>query len=131
MQRSVTEAIRTQIQPSKPRREITYITNSQNTMRTYGQPSEQLLPKRWRLSNRYRTKNNMKTHKVKCHRNSDKKQQQATENHNKTTTLERSVMNYMGRGLKHALRRQTRPQFLKWYKTFIWLLGSHDNPLTR
>ena len=42
MQGSGTEAIRTQIQPSKPKREITKITNSQNTMRTYGQPSEQL-----------------------------------------------------------------------------------------
>ena len=27
----------------------TYITNSQNTKRTYGQPSEQLFPKRWPL----------------------------------------------------------------------------------
>ena len=36
-----TEAIRTQIQPSKPKREITKITNSQNTNRTYGLPSEQ------------------------------------------------------------------------------------------
>ena len=34
MQRSGTEAIRTQIQPSKPKREITKITNSQNTKRT-------------------------------------------------------------------------------------------------
>ena len=42
MQRSGTEAIRTQIQPSKRKREITKITNSQNTNRTYGQPSEQL-----------------------------------------------------------------------------------------
>ena len=31
MQRSGTEEIRTQIQPSKPKREITYITTSQNT----------------------------------------------------------------------------------------------------
>ena len=30
MQRPGTEAIRTQIQPSKPKREITKITNSQN-----------------------------------------------------------------------------------------------------
>ena len=45
MQRSGTEAIRIQIQPSKPKREITNITNSQNTKRTYGQPSEQLFPK--------------------------------------------------------------------------------------
>ena len=46
MQRSVTEAIGTQIQSSKPKREITKITNSQNTKRTYGQPSEQLFSKR-------------------------------------------------------------------------------------
>ena len=32
---------------------------------------------------------------------------------------------------KHILRCQPRPQFLKWYKTFSWLFGSHDNPLTR
>ena len=44
MQRSGTKAIRTQIQPSKPRREITRITNSQNTKRTYGQSSEHLFP---------------------------------------------------------------------------------------
>ena len=46
--RSGTEAIRTQIQPSKPKREIMKrkTTNSQNTKRTYGQPSEQLFPKR-------------------------------------------------------------------------------------
>ena len=50
MQRSETEAIRTQIQPSKPKREITKITNSQNTKRSYGQPSDQLFPKRWPLS---------------------------------------------------------------------------------
>ena len=54
MQRSGTEAIRTQLQPSKSKREITNITSSQNTKRTYGQPSEQLL--RWPLSNRNRTK---------------------------------------------------------------------------
>ena len=42
MQRSGSEAIRTQLQPLKPKREITNITNSQNTKRTYGQPSEQL-----------------------------------------------------------------------------------------
>ena len=37
MQKSGTKAIRTQIQPSKPKREIIKITNSQNTKRTYGQ----------------------------------------------------------------------------------------------
>ena len=46
MQRSGLEAIRTQIQPSKPKWEITNITNIQNTKRTYGQPSEQLFPNR-------------------------------------------------------------------------------------
>ena len=39
MQRTGTEAIRTQIQPSKPKGEFTNITNSQNTKRTYGQLS--------------------------------------------------------------------------------------------
>ena len=46
MQRSGIEAIRTQIQPSKPNREIPKITKNQNTKRTYGQPSEQLFSKR-------------------------------------------------------------------------------------
>ena len=67
MQRSGTEAIRTQIQLSKPKREITKITNSQHTKRTYGKPREQLFPKRWPLSNPNRTKNNKNTRKVKCH----------------------------------------------------------------
>ena len=45
MQKSGTEAIRTQSQPSKPRREIKKIINSQNTKRTYGLSSEQLFLK--------------------------------------------------------------------------------------
>ena len=61
MQRSGNEAFRTQIQPSKPKREITNITNSQNTKRTHGQPSRQLFPKRRPLNNRNRTKNNINT----------------------------------------------------------------------
>ena len=52
MQRSGTEAVRTKLQPSKPKRKI---TNSQNTKRTYGQPSEQLYPKSRPLSNKNRT----------------------------------------------------------------------------
>ena len=40
MQRSGTEAIRTQLQSSKPKREITNITNSQNTKRIYGQGAD-------------------------------------------------------------------------------------------
>ena len=62
-----------QLQPSKSKKEITNITNSQNTKIKYGQPSEQLFPKRLKLSNRNRTKNNMNTRKVKRHRNSDTK----------------------------------------------------------
>ena len=73
MQRPVTEAIRAQIQPSKPKREITNITNSQNTKITYGQLSGQLFPKRWPLSDPNQTKHNMNTRKVKRHRNSDAK----------------------------------------------------------
>ena len=62
IQRSGTETIRTQIQPSKPKREITKVKNKQNAKRTrLGQPSEQLLPEKWPLSNPNRTKNNMKT----------------------------------------------------------------------
>ena len=44
---------------SKQKRGITKITNSQNTKRTYGQPNEQLFPKRWQLSNLNRTENNL------------------------------------------------------------------------
>ena len=122
MQRTGTEAI--QIQSSKPKREITKITNSQNTKRTYSQPSEQLFPKRWPLSNSYRSKNDMNTHKMKRHRNSDtKNRQQRTK-----TELPHWNGQLLGGGgvLKHALWRQPRPQFLKWYKTvtFSWLFGS-------
>ena len=39
----------------------------------------------------------MTAHKVIRHRNSDTKKQ-ATEIHNKTTALERSIMNYWGGG---------------------------------
>ena len=83
MQRPGTEAIRTQIQPSKPKWEITKITNSQNTKRTYGQISEQLFSKRWPLSNTKRTKTNMNKHQVKRHRNSDTKNRQ----HRTTTEM--------------------------------------------
>ena len=44
MQRPGTEAIKTQTKSSKPKREITKITESQNTKQTYGQTSEQLFP---------------------------------------------------------------------------------------
>ena len=113
MQRSGTEAIRTKIQTSKPKREITNITNSQNTKRTHGQPSEQLFPKRWPPSNRIRTKIFMNIDKVKRHRNSDTKtgSREPQQNYRLRTVSN----NYWGRGgLKHVLRRQPRPPFLKW-----------------
>ena len=59
MQLSGTEAIRTKIQPSKPKRERTNITICQNTKRTFGQPGEQLFTKRWPLSNLNRTESCM------------------------------------------------------------------------
>ena len=71
MQRSGTEATRAQIQTSKPKRDITNITNKQNTKRTYGQPNEQLFPKGGHSATETELKNNMHTHKVKRHRNSD------------------------------------------------------------
>ena len=119
MERSGTEAIRTHFQPSKPKREITNITNSQNTKRTYGQPSEQLFPKRWPLSNQNQTKNNMNTHKVKRHQTLPPKTGNREPQQN--YRLGMSVMNYLG-GLNLVLRAQPHPQFLKWYKTPSWLL---------
>ena len=62
----------------------------------YGQPSEQLFPKRWSLSNLNRTANKLHKHKVKRQRNWHQKQ--VTENHNITTALEQSVINYWGEG---------------------------------
>ena len=44
------------------KREITKITNSQNTKRTHGQPNEQLFPERWPPSNPNRTKHKEKRH---------------------------------------------------------------------
>ena len=48
-------------------------TNRQKTRRTNGQPSRQLFPKRWLLSNPNQTKSMINKHKVKHHRNSDTK----------------------------------------------------------
>ena len=96
-----------QLQPSEPKREITNITNSQNTKRTYGQPSEQLFPKRWPLSNPNRTKNNMNTRKVKRQRKTGNREPQ---------------QNYRLRTVSNellVLRAQPHPLFRKWYKTLI------------
>ena len=58
------------------------IANSQNIKRTYGQPSEQLFPKMWSLSNPNRTKNNINTRKVKRNPISDtKNRQKRTQSH--------------------------------------------------
>ena len=51
MLRPGTEAIRIQIQTSKPKRETTKITNRQTTKVAYSQASEKIFPKRWPLSN--------------------------------------------------------------------------------
>ena len=63
-----------------PAFKITKITNSQNSKRTYGQPSGQLFPTLWPLINPNRTKNDIIKHKVKRHRNADtnKNRQQRT-----------------------------------------------------
>ena len=119
MQRSGAEAIRTQIQSSKLKREITNITNSQNTKRTYGQPSEQLFPKRWPLSNRNRTKSNMNTHNVTHHRNYDTKL--GTDNREPQQNYRiGTVSNDLLGGLN---------MFYGDNLALIWLFGLHDNPL--
>ena len=67
-------------------------------MSTNGQPSGQLFPKMWSLSNQNRTKSIMNKHKVKHPRNITKTltPKQATEDHIRTTALERSVTNSWG-----------------------------------
>ena len=49
----------------EPKLEITKITISQNTERTYGKPNGQLSPKRWPLSYLNLTKYHLNTQKVK------------------------------------------------------------------
>ena len=49
-------------------------------------------------------------------------------NHTRTTALEQSVIYY--RRVKTSFTGPTYP-FLRWYKTFGWLFGSHYNPVTR
>ena len=62
-----TGAIKSQIPLLKPKWEINKNTNRQKTMRTNGQPSVQLFPKRWSLNSQTRTKSIMNKHKVKHH----------------------------------------------------------------
>ena len=129
MQRSGTEATRTQIQPSKPKREITKIINGQHTKRTYGQPSEQLFPRNWPLSNPNRT-NILWTH-VRLNVNETLTPKTGNREPQQYYHLGTVRNELLGGGLKLIFRAQHHPQFLKWYKTFSWLFGSHDNPLTR
>ena len=45
-------------------------------------------------------------------------QKKATENHNKTTALERSVMNYLGEGLKIVLHAQPQLQLQTVFSSY-------------
>ena len=74
MQRSGPEAIRTEIQPSKPKRETTLAHGLENK-RIYGHRVSSYFPN-CGLSNPNRTKNNINTRKVKDRRNSDTKNRQ-------------------------------------------------------
>ena len=86
-------------------------------MRTFGQPSGQLFPKRWSLSNPNRTKSIMNKHKVKHHRNSDSKT--GNRDHIRTSALELSVMNNWG--FKLVLRRQPE----RFWPYTIMCAGNH------
>ena len=92
-----TEAIRTQIQPSKPKREITKITDSQNTKRTYGQPSEQLFKK-----------------KVATQQPKSKKVNREPQQNCRLGTVSNELL-----VLTLVLCAQPRLQFLKWYKHLV------------
>ena len=79
----------------------------QNTISTNGQPSVQLFPKRWPLSNQTRTKSIINKHKVKPHRNSDTKtgnREQHTNHRLGTVSNE-----FLGRGLKPVLCAEPHP----------------------
>ena len=67
------------------------------------------------LSNKNRTKYNINTRKVK------RQQKQATENHSKTTALQRSVINYMygGGGGQLFLYAQPHPQCLSCTNIYL------------
>ena len=98
-------------------------TNRQNIISTNGQPSAQLFPKRWSLSNQNRTKSIMNKHKVKHHRNSD----------TKTGNRELRQNNRLGTVCNDGggcVLRATAPYVTDVVQAFSWLFGSHDNPLT-
>ena len=78
----------------KTKREITKITNSQNTKRTYGQPSEQLFPQRWPLSNSNQTK--MIWTNTRWNVTETLTPKIGNREPQQNNTLERSVSNYWG-----------------------------------
>ena len=81
-------------------------------------------PKGGHSATQTENKNDMNAHKVKRHRNCN------TKTHNKTTALERSVMNYWG--VLTSFTGLTSPSVSKDMVENIKLLFSlHDNPLTR
>ena len=71
VQRPGTEAIGTQIQPSRPKREMTYIIKSQNTKENIW--SAELAANSQKVAIQQQNKNSMNTHRVKRHRSSDNK----------------------------------------------------------
>ena len=91
--------------------------------------SGQLFPKRWAISNPNPTKNNMNKHKVKRHRNSDTKtgNRGPQQNYRLGTVSDR----LLGGGGLTNFTGPTSPSVSEVVKTFNWLFGSHDNPLTR
>ena len=83
--------IRTKSPPSKPKSEISKITISQNTKRSYDKPIEQLSPKRWPFSYLNLTKYHLDTQKVKTLQKLTPKQANI-ENQVRSAALERSVI---------------------------------------
>ena len=96
---------------------------------TNGQLSELLFHKRWQLSNTTRTRNNINTRKVKRHRNSDTKiGNREPQQNNRFGTVSTELL-----GGFNWFDGPTSPSVsvVVQSKTFSWLFGSLDNPLTR
>ena len=125
MQRSGTEENWTRIiQHPQPKREITYMTNIQNTKKTYVNRVSIYFPKEGHSA----TETELKLYEHTKGETLQKlwHQKQATENHNKTTARNGQQWITVGGGLKLVFCAQP-----EGYKTFSWLFSSHDNPLTR
>ena len=70
----------------------------------------------------------MNTHKLKRQRNSDTKTGNGEPQHNYRLRTVRNEFLGGGGGAETSFTVPTSP--VQWYKTFSWLFGSHDNPLT-